>query len=67
MRTDPRWYVLLFLLTWFSSVSHWRDLKLRGFHHDNSVTIAASPPLIGRHTFLCDNQGTTVVIEPARD
>lgn len=46
---------------------YWRDLKLRGFMHDNSVPVAASPTLIGRHIFLCDNQGTTVVIEPGRE
>lgn len=46
---------------------YWRDLKLRGFHHDNSVPVAASPTLIGKHIFLFDNQGTTVVIEPGRE
>lgn len=46
---------------------YWRDLKLRGFHHYNSVPVAASPTLIGKHIFLCDNQGTTVVIEPGRE
>ncbi len=46
---------------------YWHDLKLRGFMHYNSVPVAASPTLIGRHIFLCDNQGTTVVIEPGRE
>ena len=46
---------------------YWRDLKLRGFMHYNSVPVAASPTLIGKHIFLCDNQGTTVVIEPGRE
>lgn len=46
---------------------YWRDLKLRGFHHYNSVPVAASPTLIGKHIYLCDNQGTTVVIEPGRE
>ena len=35
--------------------------------HYNSVPVAASPTLIGKHIFLCDNQGTTVVIEPGRE
>ncbi len=46
---------------------YWRDLKLRGFHHYNSVPVAASPTLIGKHICLCDNQGTTVVIDPGRE
>jgi hypothetical protein len=46
---------------------YWRDLKLRGIMHYNAVPVAASPALIGRHIFLCDNQGTTVVIEPGRE
>jgi hypothetical protein len=46
---------------------YWRDLKLRGFMHYNSVPVAASPTLIGKHILLCDNQGTTVVIEPGRE
>lgn len=45
---------------------YWRDLKLRGYMHYNSVPVAASPTLIGQHVFLCDNQGTTVVIAPGR-
>ena len=46
---------------------YWRDLKLRGFHHYKSVPVPASPTLIGQHIFFCDNQGTTVVIEPGRE
>lgn len=46
---------------------YWRDLSLRGFMHYNAVPVAASPTLIGQHIFLCDNQGTTVVIEPGRE
>jgi hypothetical protein len=46
---------------------YWRDLKLRGFMHYNAVPVAASPTLIGKHIFLCDNQGATVVIEPGRE
>lgn len=46
---------------------YWRDLKLQGFMHYNAVPVAASPALIGGHIFLCDNQGTTVVIEPGRE
>jgi hypothetical protein len=46
---------------------YWRDLKLNGFMHYNAVPGAASAALIGRHIFLSDNQGTTVVIEPGRE
>ena len=30
--------------------------------HYNAVAVAASPTLIGKHLFLCDNQGNTLVI-----
>lgn len=46
---------------------YWRDLKLPGYMHYNAVPVAASATLIGKHIFLCDNQGTTVVIEPGRE
>ncbi|MBI4586598.1 MAG: PQQ-binding-like beta-propeller repeat protein [Planctomycetes bacterium] len=44
-----------------------RDLNLRGFMHYNSVPVAASPALIGRHIYVMDNQGTTLVLEPGRE
>jgi hypothetical protein len=44
-----------------------QDLQLRGLMHYNAVPVAASPTLIGRHIYIMDNQGTTLVLEPGRD
>lgn len=44
-----------------------KDLPLHGLTHYNAVAVAASPTLIGKHIFVCDNQGTTLVIEPGRE
>ncbi|MBI1904053.1 MAG: PQQ-binding-like beta-propeller repeat protein, partial [Planctomycetia bacterium] len=44
-----------------------RELELEGLMHYNSVPVAASPALIGGHVFVCDNQGTTLVLEPGRE
>jgi hypothetical protein len=41
-----------------------RDMELQGFMHYNSVPVAASPTLIGKHIVVEDNQGTAVVFEP---
>lgn len=41
-----------------------RDLELEGFTHYNSVAVAASNTLVGKHVFISDNQGTTLVLEP---
>ncbi len=41
-----------------------QDLPLHGLTHYNAVAVAASPTLIGKHIFVCDNQGTTLVVEP---
>jgi outer membrane protein assembly factor BamB len=41
-----------------------RDMELSGLTHYNAVAVAASPALIGKHIFVCDNQGTTLVLEP---
>jgi outer membrane protein assembly factor BamB len=38
------------------------DLPLQGFMHYNSVPVAASPTLIGKHVVVQDNQGTAVVL-----
>lgn len=43
---------------------HRQELELEGFTHYNAVAVAASPTLFGRHLFLQDNQGTTLVLEP---
>ena len=32
-----------------------------------STAVAASPTLIGKHLFVLDNQGSTVVLEPGRE
>lgn len=42
----------------------WQPLPLDGLMHYNSVPVAASATLIGKHIFVCDNQGTTAVIQP---
>jgi outer membrane protein assembly factor BamB len=41
-----------------------QDLKMNGLTHYNAVAVAASPALIGKHLFIENNQGTTVVLEP---
>ncbi len=41
-----------------------KQLPMNGFMHYNSVPVAASCTLIGKHVMVCDNQGTTVVLEP---
>ncbi len=41
-----------------------RDLELEGFTHYNAVAVAASNTLAGKHVFISDNQGTTLVLEP---
>jgi outer membrane protein assembly factor BamB len=41
-----------------------QELPLRGFMHYNSVPVAASPTLVGKHILIADNQGTTLVLEP---
>jgi outer membrane protein assembly factor BamB len=41
-----------------------QPLELEGLMHYNAVPVAASPTLVGKHILVCDNQGTTVVIEP---
>ena len=44
-----------------------QDLQMRGLMHYNAVPVAASPTLIGRHIYVMDNQGTTLVLEPGRE
>jgi outer membrane protein assembly factor BamB len=41
-----------------------REMDLQGFMHYNSVPIAASLTLVGKHILALDNQGTTIVLEP---
>lgn len=41
-----------------------REVPLQGFMHYNSVPVAASPTLIGKHVVVQDNQGTALVLEP---
>ena len=41
-----------------------QEMDLHGFSHYNSIAIAASPTLVGKHIFVMDNQGTTLVLEP---
>jgi hypothetical protein len=40
------------------------DTALDGFTHYNAVAVAASPTLVGKNILLCDNQGTTLVVQP---
>jgi outer membrane protein assembly factor BamB len=41
-----------------------RAMDLRGLTHYNAVAVAASPALVGKHVFVSDNQGRTLVLEP---
>jgi outer membrane protein assembly factor BamB len=41
-----------------------KETELEGFTHYNAVAVAASPTLVGKNVLLCDNQGTTLVLEP---
>jgi hypothetical protein len=41
-----------------------RALDMQGFMHYNSVPVAASPTLAGKHVIVQDNQGTAIVLEP---
>src|SRR5262249_48916126 len=41
-----------------------REMEMEGFTHYNAVAVAASPTLVGGHVHVCDNQGTTLVLEP---
>jgi hypothetical protein len=43
-----------------------QDMDLHGLTHYNAVAVAASPTLVGKHVFVSDNQGTTLVLEPGR-
>jgi outer membrane protein assembly factor BamB len=43
-----------------------KAMDLEGFTHYNAVAVAASPTLVGKHLFVCDNQGTTLVLVPGR-
>jgi outer membrane protein assembly factor BamB len=43
-----------------------QEMELSGLTHYNAVAVAASPTLVGRHVLVCDNQGTTLVLEPGR-
>lgn len=45
-------------------MTHRQALDLAGFMHYNSVPVAASPTLVGRHVMVFDNQGTAIVLEP---
>jgi hypothetical protein len=44
-----------------------KELELSGLMNYNAVPVAASPTLIGNHVLVCDNQGTTLVLEPGRE
>ena len=44
-----------------------RPLDLDGYTHYNAVAVAASPTLVGKHIFISDNQGNTVILEPGRE
>ena len=43
-----------------------KDLGLEGLFHYNSLGVAASLTLAGKHIYALDNQGTVVVLEPGR-
>lgn len=46
---------------------YFRPMDLHGFMHYNSVPMAASPTLIGKHIVVQDNQGTALVLQPGRE
>jgi outer membrane protein assembly factor BamB len=41
-----------------------KEMELEGLTHYNAVAVAASPTLVGKHVLVCDNQGTTLVLQP---
>jgi hypothetical protein len=45
---------------------YYRETELRGLFHYNSLPVAASATLIGKHIVIQDNQGTALVLEPGR-
>jgi outer membrane protein assembly factor BamB len=45
---------------------YYRPTELRGLFHYNSLPVAASVTLIGKHLVIMDNQGTALVVEPGR-
>jgi hypothetical protein len=44
-----------------------KDTGLRGVFHYNSLPVAASPTLVGKHVIVQDNQGTALVLEAGRE
>ncbi len=44
-----------------------KDTGLRGLFHYNSLPVAASPTLMGKHIVVQDNQGTALVLQPGRE
>ncbi|MBM4068195.1 MAG: hypothetical protein FJ271_04540 [Planctomycetes bacterium] len=39
-------------------------MDMEGLMHYNAVPLTASPTLVGKHIFVSDNQGTTLVLQP---
>lgn len=44
-----------------------QELDFGGLMHYNALPVAASPTLIGRHIYILNNQGETIVMEPGRE
>jgi outer membrane protein assembly factor BamB len=45
---------------------YYKQTDLRGLFHYNSLPVAASVTLVGKHLVIMDNQGTALVVEPGR-
>jgi hypothetical protein len=44
--------------------AYYRSMDMHGLMHYNSVPVAASPTLVGKHVVVLDNQGTALVLQP---
>jgi hypothetical protein len=43
---------------------YYQPMEMQGLMHYNSVPVAASPTLVGKHVVVLDNQGTALVLQP---
>jgi outer membrane protein assembly factor BamB len=45
---------------------YYQETDLRGLFHYNSIPVAASVTLVGKHLVVMDTQGTALILEPGR-
>jgi outer membrane protein assembly factor BamB len=58
------WFYAFDLKT--NKTAYYKETDLHGLFHYNSLPVAASPTLAGKHIIVQDNQGTSLVLEPGR-